>query len=336
VVSQVKLIAEPWDLGEGGYQVGNFPPLWTEWNGKYRDTARDYWRGEPASLPEFASRFTGSSDLYLDDGRSPHASINFVTAHDGFPLRDLVSYNEKHNQANGEDNRDGESHNRSWNCGVEGPTDDPAVLALRARQQRNLMATLLLSQGVPMIAHGDELSRTQQGNNNAYCQDSDLAWIDWANVDNDMLGFTRMLTGLRRKHPIFRRHRFFEGRRVDSWNDVPDISWLRPSGDPMTDQDWQVGYAKTLTVVLNGAALDERDRFGRQIRDSSFAVFFNASELPAECVVPGRTTHARWRLVFDTATWPGPEPDTEVVAGAIWRVQARSVVVLRQVADHGS
>jgi len=333
VVSQVKLIAEPWDLGEGGYQVGNFPALWTEWNGKYRDTARDYWRGEPASLPEIASRFTGSSDLYLDDGRSPHASINFITAHDGFPMRDLVSYNEKHNEANGEDNRDGESHNRSWNCGVEGPTDDPAILALRARQQRNMMATLLLSQGVPMIAHGDELSRTQQGNNNAYCQDNPLAWIDWDNVDADMLAFTRMLTGLRRKHPIFRRHRFFEGRRIDSWSDVPDISWLLPTGDAMTEQDWRVGYAKTMTVVLNGAALNERDRFGRQLLDSSFAVFFNASEMPVECVVPGRTTQAHWRLVFDTATWPGPGAGAELVAGVIRHVEARSVVLLEQVSS---
>ena len=333
VVSQVKLIAEPWDLGEGGYQVGNFPALWTEWNGKYRDTARDYWRGEPASLPEFASRFTGSSDLYLDDGRSPHASVNFITAHDGFPLRDLVSYNEKHNGANGEDNRDGESFNRSWNCGVEGPTDDPAVLALRARQQRNLMATLLLSQGVPMIAHGDEISRTQHGNNNTYCQDNDVTWMDWDSVDPDMLAFTQMLTGLRRRHPIFRRHRFFEGRRVDSWNDVPDISWLRPTGEAMTQQDWQVGYAKTLTVVLNGAALNERDRFGRPVRDSSFALFFNASEVPAECVVPGRTTQARWRLVFDTAVWPDQGAHTEVAAGAVRPVQARSLVVLQQVND---
>ncbi len=333
VVSQVKLIAEPWDLGEGGYQVGNFPALWTEWNGKYRDTARDYWRGEPASLPEFASRFTGSSDLYLDDGRSPHASVNFITAHDGFPLRDLVSYNEKHNGANGEDNRDGESFNRSWNCGVEGPTDDPAVLALRARQQRNLMATLLLSQGVPMIAHGDEISRTQHGNNNTYCQDNDVTWMDWDSVDPDMLAFTQMLTGLRRRHPIFRRHRFFEGRRVDSWNDVPDISWLRPTGEAMTQQDWQVGYAKTLTVVLNGAALNERDRFGRPVRDSSFALFFNASEVPAECVVPGRTTQARWRLVLDTAVWPDQGAHTEVAAGAVRPVQARSLVVLQQVND---
>ena len=331
VVSQVKLIAEPWDLGEGGYQVGNFPALWTEWNGKYRDTARDYWRGQPASLPEIASRFTGSSDLYLDDGRSPHASINFITAHDGFSLRDLVSYNEKHNEDNGEQNRDGESFNRSWNCGVEGPTDDPAVLALRARQQRNLMATLLLSQGVPMILHGDELGRTQLGNNNAYCQDNELAWVDWVNLDHDMLTFTRMLTQLRRAHPIFRRQRFFQGRPITSWAQVPDISWLRPSGEPMTDQDWRVGYAKTLTVVLNGEALNERDRFGIPVRDSSFSVFFNASEIPAQCLVPGRTEATRWRLVFDTADWPASAAPGEVDAGAMWTVRERSIVVLQAV-----
>ncbi len=323
VVSQVKLIAEPWDLGEGGYQVGNFPVLWTEWNGKYRDTARDYWRGQPASLPEIASRFTGSSDLYRDDGRSPHASINFVTAHDGFSMRDLVSYNDKHNEAIGEGNRDGESFNRSWNCGVEGPTDNPDVLALRARQQRNLMATLLLSQGVPMILHGDEVSRTQLGNNNAYCQDNDLAWIDWANLDHHMLAFTRMLTGLRRAHPIFRRQRFFQGRKIVSWAKVPDISWLKPSGEPMTDENWRVGYAKTLTVVLNGDALDERDRFGMPVRDSSFAVFFNASELPAQCMVPGRTEATRWRLVFDTADWPqSASPDRRGCRGDVDRARS--------------
>ena len=214
IVCQVKLIAEPWDVGDGGYQVGNFPPLWTEWNGKYRDTVRDFWRGEPPTLGEFASRLTGSSDLYEHAGRRPIASINFVTAHDGFTLRDLVSYNEKHNEANGEDNNDGESHNRSWNCGVEGPTDDPEVIALRARQQRNFLATLLLSQGVPMIAHGDELGRTQRGNNNVYCQDNELAWIDWTHADAELLEFTAEVSALRREHPVFRRRRFFAGRPV--------------------------------------------------------------------------------------------------------------------------
>jgi glycogen operon protein len=331
VISRVKLIAEPWDLGSGGYQVGNFPALWTEWNGKYRDTVRDYWRGEHATLPEFASRFTGSSDLYLDDGRRPHASVNFVVAHDGFTLADLVSYNEKHNEANGEDNRDGESHNRSWNCGQEGPTDDPAIQALRARQQRNLMATLLLSQGIPMIAHGDEIGRTQRGNNNAYCQDNELTWMDWDRADTDLLAFTRMLIRLRREHPIFRRRRFFQGRPIKQWERVPDISWLRPSGEPMTPQDWEVGYAKTLTVVLNGDALDERNRFGQPLRDRSFALFFNASEGAADCLVPGRTSHSHWTEVFDTAVWPphGATP-TRHRAGVLRHLEPRSLVLMRE------
>ncbi len=333
IVSNAKLIAEPWDLGDAGYQVGNFPALWTEWNGKYRDTARDYWRGEPAALPEFASRFTGSSDLYIDDGRSPHASINFVTAHDGFTMADLVSYNDKHNEANGEGNRDGESHNRSWNCGVEGPTDDADVLALRARQQRNLMVTLLLSQGVPMISHGDEIGRTQRGNNNAYCQDSALAWMDWAAVDTDLLAFTQMLVRLRTQHPIFRRRRFFEGRRIRSWDDVPDISWLQPDAQPMTARDWESGIARTLTVVLNGSALNERDRFGRAQTDDSFALFFNAHGTPAQCVIPGRSAGAVWAEVLDTACWP-VDPWTPAVrhpAGEVREVEAWSVVVLREV-----
>jgi glycogen operon protein len=331
IVSQTKLIAEPWDLGEGGYHVGNFPPLWTEWNGKYRDTARDYWRGEPASLPDFASRFTGSSDLYQDDSRNPHASINFVTAHDGFTLRDLVSYNTKHNAANGENNRDGESHNRSWNCGVEGPTDDPMVLALRSRQQRNFMATLLLSQGVPMISHGDEIGRTQHGNNNTYCQDNETSWMDWGAADQDLLDFTRMLISLRARHPIFRRKRFFQGRRIESWDLVPDISWLSPSGEPMTAQDWQVGYAKTLTVVLNGSALNERDEYGRRLADSSFALFFNASEQAAACLVPGRTTGAHWTMVFDTSVWPARGEGEHFEAGSTLIVLPRSLVVMRAV-----
>jgi glycogen operon protein len=228
VVGQVKLIAEPWDVGPGGYQVGNFPPNWTEWNGKYRDTVRDFWRGEPATLAEFASRITGSADLYQDDGRKPFHSINFVTAHDGFTLNDLVSYNDKHNEANGEDNRDGESHNRSWNCGIEGPADDPAVLALRAKQRRNFMATLMLSQGVPMISHGDELARTQQGNNNAYCQDNELAWVDWADADEQLLEFTRKLTAFRHRHQVFQRRRFFTGLPADGRRRLGQR--LRPGG----------------------------------------------------------------------------------------------------------
>ncbi|HYN57897.1 MAG TPA: glycogen debranching protein GlgX [Motilibacterales bacterium] len=336
VVSQAKLIAEPWDLGEGGYQVGNFPSLWTEWNGKYRDTTRDYWRGEHASLPEFASRFTGSSDLYLNNGRSPHASINFVTAHDGFTLADLVSYNDKHNDSNGEDGRDGESHNRSWNCGVEGPTDDRAVLALRARQQRNIMVTLLLSQGVPMLAHGDEIGRSQSGNNNTYCQDNELSWMDWPAADEDMLAFTRFVIGLRMRHPIFRRRRFFEGKRISEWDKVPDISWLQPNAEPMTQNDWQVGYAKTLTVVLNGSALNEKDRFGRPQEDKSFALFFNAADHPTTCLIPGRAAGMRWLEVLDTADWPVPDHRPAVThrAGEHRVVQSRSVVVLQEL-DHG-
>ena len=333
IVSQVKLIAEPWDLGEGGYQVGNFPALWTEWNGKYRDTVRDYWRGEYATMGEFASRFTGSSDLYADDGRSPHASINFIIAHDGFTLRDLVSYNDKHNDDNGEGNRDGESHNRSWNCGDEGPTDDPAVLELRARQQRNFLTTLMLSQGVPMIAHGDEIGRTQQGNNNGYCQDNEITWMDWAGQDEDLLEFTRMLINLRRSHPIFRRQKFFNGQPIDveDWVEVPDIAWIKPDGEPMTSEDWQVGYAKTITVLLYGHALDEKDQFGRPLVDSSFAIFFNASEKDEDCVVPGKKVAAAWEEVLDTAVWPLPvgHEVTHYTGGDVRAVAARSVVVLR-------
>ena len=332
VVSQAKLIAEPWDLGEGGYQVGNFPSLWTEWNGKYRDTTRDYWRGEQATLPEFASRFTGSSDLYLNNGRSPHASINFVTAHDGFTLADLVSYDEKHNDANGEDGRDGESHNRSWNCGSEGPTRDRSILALRARQRRNIMVTLLLSQGVPMIAHGDEIGRTQKGNNNTYCQDNELSWMDWDAVDEDMLTFTRFVIGLRRRHPIFRRRRFFEGKRISRWDKVPDISWLRPNAEPMTARDWQVGYAKSLTVVLNGSALNEKDRFGRPQQDRSFALFFNSADHPTDCLIPGRAAGLVWAEVLDTANWPVAAWAAQGTyhAGEHRTVQSRSVVVLQE------
>ncbi|MGQ0576432.1 MAG: glycogen debranching protein GlgX, partial [Pseudonocardia sp.] len=277
VVSQVKLIAEPWDVGEGGYQVGRFPPLWTEWNGKYRDTVRDFWRGEPASLAEFASRFTGSSDLYEADNRRPIASINFVTAHDGFTLDDLVSYNEKHNEANGEGNADGESHNRSWNCGAEGATEDSDVRVLRERQKRNFLATLLLSQGVPMIAHGDELSRTQHGNNNVYCQDNELSWIDWKDArEHEVLTeFTARLTRLRAEHPVFRRRRFFQGRPIRG-SSTDDIAWLRPDGREMGDDDWNVGFARSVAIFLNGHGIPERDELGREIVDDSFLLLVNA------------------------------------------------------------
>ncbi|MEU9043771.1 MULTISPECIES: glycogen debranching protein GlgX [unclassified Kitasatospora] len=340
VVSQAKLIAEPWDLGEGGYQVGNFPPLWTEWNGMYRDTVRDLWRGENATLAEFGSRLTGSSDLYQDDGRRPIASINFVTCHDGFTLRDLVSYNDKRNQANGEDNRDGESFNRSWNCGVEGPTTDPAVEELRARQQRNFIATLMLSQGVPMLSHGDELGRTQLGNNNTYCQDNELSWVHWPEDDGPqarLLEFTQGMIWLRRDHPVFRRRRFFHGRPVSGpssvsepsgagrsgagrpgsgqsgsgrpgagapasggFDDLTDIAWFTPTGEEMTKRNWGASYAKSLTVFLNGYAISEPDRRGGRIVDDSFLLMFNAHFEPLEFTVPA--DHGQeWQLVVDTA-----------------------------------
>jgi isoamylase len=333
-VSQVKLIAEPWDVGPGGYQVGNFPPQWTEWNGKYRDTVRDYWRGEAATLDEFAYRLTGSADLYEHTGRRPVASINFVTAHDGFTLRDLVSYNEKHNEANKEDNRDGESHNRSWNCGVEGPTDDAAVNALRARQQRNFLTTLLLSQGVPMIAHGDELGRTQRGNNNVYCQDNELSWIDWAHADADLIEFTRTVSALRAAHPVFRRRRFFSGRPVRRRGSVgqPDIAWFAPDGSEMSDEDWETGFAKSVAVYLNGQGIPNLDERGQRVTDDSFVLCFNAHHEPIEFVLPPTDFGPAWLPVIDT----GADTDTEpapIAAGKTVTVQARAVVVLQAATD---
>ena len=329
VVSQVKLIAEPWDVGEGGYQVGNFPGLWTEWNGKYRDTVRDYWRGEPETLGEFASRLTGSSDLYEATGRRPSASINFVTCHDGFTLADLVSYNEKHNEANGEDNRDGESHNRSWNCGVEGPTDDPAILALRAHQVRNIMATLLISQGTPMILHGDEMGRSQRGNNNVYCQDSELSWMDWtlAERNADQLAFTRAMTALRAAHPVFRRRRFFEGRPICGGDEVRDIAWLTPAGHEMTQQDWGSEFGRCVMVFLNGEALPEPDLRGQRIIDDSFLLCFNAGESPVDFVTPNTEYAQVWTAVIDTAH-PAGSTDLVVEAGQAVTVTGRSLTVL--------
>ena len=285
VVSQVKLIAEPWDVGPGGYQVGNFPPQWTEWNGAYRDTVRDFWRGEPA-LGEFASRISGSSDLYENSGRRPFASINFVTAHDGFTMLDLVSYNEKHNEANGEDNNDGESHNRSWNHGIEGPTDDPAVRGLRAREQRNLLATLLLSQGVPMVLHGDELGRTQHGNNNTYAQDSEISWVHWDQVDTPLVEFTSALIRLRREHPTFQRKRFFTGTAVRSGEKLDDIVWLHPDGRTMENGDWD-GDGKTLGMYLNGHGIAGRDARGEPIIDDHFLLFFNVGDTLAADAAAG-------------------------------------------------
>jgi isoamylase len=331
VVSQVKLIAEPWDVGEGGYQVGNFPGLWTEWNGKYRDTVRDYWRGEPATLGEFASRLTGSSDLYEATGRRPSASINFVVAHDGFTLNDLVSYNEKHNEANGEDNQDGESYNRSWNCGVEGPTDDPEILDLRHRQMRNIMATLMLSQGTPMIAHGDEMGRSQQGNNNVYCQDSELSWMDWSLVDknSDQLAFTRKVTALRRAHPVFRRRRFFEGRPVRSADQVRDIAWLTPSGDVMTSEDWDSDFGKCISVFLNGDALPEPDARGERVVDDSFLLCFNAHDHAVDFVMPHDDYATEWTAELDT-TDPTGEVKLVVNDGDQVSLPGRALLVFRK------
>ncbi|CAM5563667.1 MULTISPECIES: glycogen debranching protein GlgX [Streptomyces] len=331
VISRVKLIAEPWDVGEGGYQVGNFPPLWSEWNGKYRDAVRDFWRAEPGSLGEFASRLTGSSDLYQHSRRRPRASVNFVTAHDGFTLRDLVSYNDKHNEANGEENRDGESHNRSWNCGAEGETDDPAVLELRARQQRNLLATLLLSQGIPMLCHGDELGRTQRGNNNAYCQDNEISWVDWdlADEQHALAEFTRRLIALRAAHPVLRRRRFFRGETAThAKQPLPDLMWLRPDAREMTDRDWQRGDAHTVGVFLNGDAIAERDSYGRRMVDDSFLLFVNGYWEPVVFRLPDDSFGERWTTLIDTADPEGDPDERERKAGTKLRVEARSLVLL--------
>ncbi|WP_214106563.1 glycogen debranching protein GlgX [Acrocarpospora catenulata] len=332
VLSQVKLIAEPWDVGPGGYQVGNFPARWTEWNGQYRDTIRDLWRGEPARLPEFASRLTGSSDLYQDDSRRPAASINFVTCHDGFTLEDLVSYNDKHNEANGEDNRDGANDNRSWNCGVEGPATGP-VAQLREQQKRNFLATLFLSQGVPMLSHGDELGRTQQGNNNAYCQDNETSWVDWQHENWLLLDFTRRLSRLRREHPVFRRRRFFYGRPArGSGDQLSDIAWLTPSGTEMTDTDWHNGYARALAVFLNGDAITEPDRRGRRITDDSFLLLFNAHHDVITFTVP-KDYGEMWRTELDTAV-PISTDTRYCRAGEGVQVAGRSVRVLRRESTH--
>ena len=298
VISQVKLIAEPWDVGPGGYQVGNFPVLWAEWNGVYRDTMRDAWRGH-ANVADFARRFTGSSDLYDRDGRDPFASINFITAHDGFTLRDLVSYNEKHNEANGEQSRDGSDDNRSWNHGVEGETADAAVRALRARQQRNFLATLLLSQGVPMLLGGDELGRTQRGNNNAWCQDNELSWFDWEHADHELVGFVQRLIRLRAAHPVFRRSAFLTGRETQG-SGLPDVWWFRPDGRRMTQRDWQRPDARVLGVFLNGCEIPSRTERGEEIVDDSFLLLFNAQVEPVTFTLPTRRFGASWELELAT------------------------------------
>ncbi|BAU31011.1 glycogen debranching protein GlgX [Microcella alkaliphila] len=329
IVSQVKLIAEPWDIGPGGYQVGNFPPQWTEWNGKYRDTVRDFWRGETGTLGEFASRITGSADLYEHSGRRPVASINFVTAHDGFTLRDLVSYNEKHNEANGENNQDGESHNRSYNLGEEGPSANPIINALRARQVRNFLATLLLSQGVPMIAHGDELGRTQRGNNNVYAHDSALSWIDWAKADAALIEFVGSLTRLRREHPTFRRTRFFDGRPVrrGAGEPMPDVAWLRPDGSAMDPEDWESGFGRSIGVYLNGRGISGRDARGERIVDRSFLVYFSAHTEQVSVTLPPSDYGTRWERLIDTS---GIDGEPLLGAGDTMPLDGISLVVLRE------
>jgi glycogen operon protein len=330
IVSQVKLIAEPWDVGEGGYQVGNFPVNWSEWNGKYRDTVRDFWRRQPETLADFGYRFTGSSDLYQTTGRAPYASINFITAHDGFTLRDLVSYNEKHNEANLEDNRDGTDDNRAWNCGVEGPTDDPAVNALRSRQQRNFLSTLLLSQGVPMLLGGDEIGRTQQGNNNAYCQDNEISWYDWDNVDQPLFEFARQVIAFRRSHAVLQRRRWFQGRAIHG-EGVGDLAWFTPEGTPMTDQDWEASVINAVEVYISGAAILNNE--GDPDPDDSFLVLFSVRDATSTYKLPPKEVAARWEVVMNTAQIEDPWAQTgkRHRAGARLPVEGLSVMVLRQV-----
>ena len=310
VLSGVKLIAEPWDVGDGGYNVGEFPALWSEWNGKYRDTMRDFWRGEPSTLGEFAARISGSADLYQHSGRAPMASINFITAHDGFTLNDLVSYNNKHNEANGEGNADGESNNRSWNCGEEGPSEDPEVLSLRSRQIKNFLTTMFFSQGVPMICHGDEMGRTQAGNNNVYCQDNELSWVNWNlnATQQDLLHFTRKVIKLRKDHPVLRRRRFFYGDAVHGGESkLQEIGWLRPSGEHMRDEDWTAWYARSLMVYVNGHAISEPNLHGEKIVDKSFLLLVNASEEDIEFTIPTEPTGSSkaWKVVIDTQPTKG-------------------------------
>jgi glycogen operon protein len=328
IISQVKLIAEPWDLGEGGYQVGNFPPGWQEWNGKYRDAIRSYWKGDGGVMGEVASRLSGSSDLFLHNGRGPSASINFITAHDGFTLHDLVSYNEKHNEANGEHNRDGESHNRSWNCGVEGPTDDPVIRTLRERQKRNFLATLFFSQGVPMLVAGDEAGRTQHGNNNAYCQDNEISWIDWNTTPEGetLRAFTRRVIQLRNAHPLFRRRTFFRGRGVRD-PEVKDIVWLHPTGTEMTDEEWSQSFARCLGASLSGHGLTERDERGQPVEDDDLLLLLNAHHEKIDFTLPGDPS-ANWSALLDTDTADGTPPRASFEAGAPYPLRGRSLALL--------
>ncbi len=336
ILSQTKLIAEPWDVGEGGYQVGNFPVGWAEWNGKYRDTIRRYVKGDGGQMAELAYRLTGSSDLYSMSGRRPFASINFVTAHDGFTLHDLVSYNDKHNTTNGENNQDGTNDNDSWNCGVEGPTNDPAILELRERQKRNFLTLLFLSQGVPMLCGGDEIGRTQKGNNNAYCQDNEISWFDW-NLDHaqsNLLAFVRHLIAFRKKHPVLRRRRFFQGRHIRG-SEVKDLSWFRPDGKEMTDEDWDAGYAKSLALRLAGDAIAERDQKGRPIIDDTLLILLNAHHTPLAFTLPAHRRGIRWHSILDTSF--SGEHEKQVSAfkgGERYETEARSIAVLRLDGKH--
>jgi isoamylase len=331
VINQVKLIAEPWDVGEGGYQVGNFPPLWSEWNGRYRDTVRDFWRGEPAALAEFANRLSGSPDLYQGDQRRPSASVNFITAHDGFTLNDLVSYNERHNEANGEDNRDGESHNRSWNCGAEGETDDDEVRQIRIRQRRNFLSTLFLSQGVPMLLGGDEMGRTQGGNNNAYCQDNEISWYDWSLRDENLalLGFTRRLMAFRDSHPVLRRRRWFQGRPIHG-SGVEDIAWFDCAGTEMDEGQWQQDFARSLAVFLNGRGVASPDLQGRHVVDDSLLMLFNAHWEPVEFRLPPERFAAGWRREMSTAQAEWLDDEEIFSAGDAIVVDGRSLVLLSE------
>jgi isoamylase len=330
VLSQAKLIAEPWDLGEGGYQVGNFPVGWTEWNDRYRDTVRSYWKGD-GGVSELAYRITGSSDLYAHSGRRPYASINFVTAHDGFTLQDLVSFNEKHNEANGEENRDGNNDNRSWNCGAEGSTDDPNILALRAKQKRNLLATLLLSQGIPMIYAGDEIGHTQMGNNNAYCQDNPISWLNWVlqPADRDLLAFVHRVINLRKRHPVFHRRRFFQGRPIKGAN-VKDVLWLNPAGNEMSEDQWRDASVRCMGMFLSGQGLDETDERGRKLGDENFLVLLNAHHEDIEFTLPALHAGSQWSAWMDTSRENGLRSAETHEAGKAYPLQARSMVVLME------
>ena len=332
VLSQVKLIAEPWDVGEGGYQIGQFPPGWAEWNGLYRDCMRNYWRGADSMLAEFAERFTGSSDLYKNDNRNPTASINFITAHDGYNLTDLVSYEQRHNEANGENNEDGHRDNLSWNCGVEGPTEDPAVLALRRRQKLNFLTTLLLSQGVPMLLCGDEAGHTKKGNNNTYCQDNELSWVDWTKADKDLMELTSKLIGLRRAHPVFSRKHWFKGKPIRR-KGLTDIAWFLPEGTEMGEEHWKTGYAKSLALFLNGTGIGSVDQLGQPITDESFYIIFNAHFEPLDFKLPDEKFGRCWKKIWDTADPASCNADTKAEvdcqpAGSVVKFAERSVVVL--------